>query len=193
MSFSVAEFVRKFSPHHLFEEFTNINDVWKDAITKRCMECNMIPHIQYHEPDGCFIFHSLCDMTNNLIYKKGCSDIFAVRSSKQIEKQIETSICNRLHDKGLWFRRQVRCAFGIVDVVTELCVIEVKANPDKQQWQKAIGQVLSYRACFEKSVAAICADIAAPRWVASTCDSVGILIFTDGSVDGFIETLRERV
>ncbi len=193
MSSSAKEFVQKFSPQHLFQEFTSVDEVWKHAIEKRCIECGMIPHIPYHEPSGCFLFHSLCDMKNDLIYKKGCAELFAIRSCKAIEKEIETHIFGVLTSNGLRARRQVRCAFGIVDIVTDQCVIEIKAKPAKEHWQKAIGQVLSYRACFEKSVAAICADISAPRWVESTCDSVGILLFTPNTIDAFIDSLQELV
>jgi hypothetical protein len=66
---------------------------------------------------------------------------------KGVEKAVQRNLC-RLEGGTM----EVACDHGVVDLLTDDEVIEVK---EAHQWKHALGQVLAYKACFPKHAARI--------------------------------------
>lgn len=61
------------------------------------------------------------------------------------EMVIEKAFGKQLKDQGGSVNHQVRCEYGIADIVTPDAIYEIKAYLDRESLFTAIGQVLAYR------------------------------------------------
>lgn len=62
----------------------------------------------------------------------------------QTETQFEDAFCLWLSEGNIAYERQVHCDAGIIDVLTEGIVFELKHDVDREALIKAVGQVLLY-------------------------------------------------
>jgi hypothetical protein len=68
------------------------------------------------------------------------------------EMEVEDALARWLSDHGKSYQRQVRCEAGIVDVITDTHIYEVKLSPTRDSYFKAVGQVLLYAASLETNL-----------------------------------------
>jgi hypothetical protein len=83
---------------------------------------------------------------NKLIY--GPPKPARLKSCFFAENLLEAAICEHLAHAGIAYRRQVSCANGIIDILTKFSVYELKPTLYRSDLFRAIGQSLSYSACF---------------------------------------------
>lgn len=71
------------------------------------------------------------------------------------ESDLEAEICSYLRNAGRQVERQVRCATGTADIVTDAGVLEVKRVLTRDSLIRGIGQVLLYRAAINPDIGAV--------------------------------------
>jgi len=184
-----ADIIAKCSPQFLFDEYTFLSRGLADEIISRCLECKAIPLIEYFKPYDRWLFHSLGE--NGLIYKKECASLFPREPVRRDESDYEREISELLSDCGIPHRRQVECAAGYADIVSETTVVEVKLQPSHDVCLKAIGQAVAYRATLGVPHAAIITLYHIPAWMGRACRQVGIRCFTRKSLKEMAEWLME--
>jgi phage regulator Rha-like protein len=64
------------------------------------------------------------------------------------EMKIELAFVDILKSQNIDTRRQVKCEAGIADIVTPDVIYEVKSVLNQSALQKAVSQVIAYRACI---------------------------------------------
>lgn len=69
-------------------------------------------------------------------------------SKSEGEILVENAECLRLEKLGVSFQRQVHCAFGVADIVTDAELIEVKDRITSKSYREALGQLLMYAVSF---------------------------------------------
>lgn len=71
------------------------------------------------------------------------------------EKRLERDFGEKLTAQGISVQYQVRCEYGIADIVTPEAIYEIKASLTRSNLHKAASQVLLYRNCINPSAKAV--------------------------------------
>lgn len=145
-------------PMQLFDDITYLGH--DESYVKWLSEqipfgCGYIPFVDFDRELG-WVFHTLLT-PDGLKSEKRIAERF--RSKKEApakaEAAIEASLALLLAEQGKAPRRQVACAAGIADIVTNEAVYEVKAVLSRDAMFSAVGQVLMYRAAINPALLAI--------------------------------------
>jgi len=73
----------------------------------------------------------------------------------EVEKRLERKFGKTLAEQGIFVQYQVRCKYGIADIVTPDAIYEVKASLSRSSMLRAIAQVLLYQKCINPSARVI--------------------------------------
>ncbi len=141
---------------HWFDEFTFLgnNEDAKQRIVRDCVGQGYVPIIDYDSELG-WVFHSL-NCPGGAISKKSIALRFEIEvSQEKLEAQLESLIVEELAVRGDNPRRQVRCAAGTIDILTDNAVYEVEFQLHRSKVFEAVGQVLLYRQAVDPSLRAV--------------------------------------
>lgn len=155
------------SPYSVFVDMTYLGKGKRgqargEIVEAHCSDREALAFIDCH-PDKGWVFHSLYELNTFGIRKKKISDLFVVAKTRRDEKtelDLENSLAQKLSERGYFVRRQVSCASGIADIVTEEAVYELKVSLTRHRVFEAVGQVLLYRQDINPSLRAV---IAGPK------------------------------
>lgn len=135
-------YLARFTPQHLFEEYTGLDDEASKAIRNICWDKDAIAFIDWHPRLELFVFHSLS--IGDTIWKKPIAADFQEEKTRGKEAAIEDGLCTLLGSAGRHFKRQVRTTAGIVDVLTDGGIYEVKRSFTRDTVFEAVGQLTLY-------------------------------------------------
>lgn len=82
------------------------------------------------------------------------TDTHDLAYEKLLERSIENAYVGLLAHRGHRVGRQVRCANGIADIVTDTAIYEVKLRLTRESLFQAVGQVLLYRQAINPTLEA---------------------------------------
>ena len=115
------------------------------AIGLECTEAGFIPFIDYDRKYG-WVFHSLNCLNQGGFIVKKIAARFKKSGAKNGEAAIENALAARMTARGEKHEQQVYCGTGIIDILSDVAVYEVKAKLGRNEIIRAVGQVLLYRA-----------------------------------------------
>ncbi|WP_119073118.1 hypothetical protein [Aggregatilinea lenta] len=141
----------KLKPYSLFADMTYLGEgergrACADIVEAHCFAHDAVAAVGQNR-DGMWIFHTLYDFSTDLTYRKPISKLFENDSPREAknERAMETAFAKRLRRAGHAVERQVPCAAGVADIVTEEAVYELKGQLSRSNFFTAVGQVLLYR------------------------------------------------
>ncbi len=179
------------SAEALFTDCTYLghDDEWKSYILGACMRQGYIALIDYDEELG-WVFHSLQYPQHDQVWKKDIAVRFeeagVVFFKSMPEADYESRLCEILRENNVAFDRQVWCPSGRIDVVTMTSIIEIKVALDRSDAFSAIGQVLTYRATFDRSRAAVIVakSVSAQAvQIVHACSALGVTVMIWNGID----------
>jgi hypothetical protein len=75
-----------------------------------------------------------------------------IQINRQWGCQFQDVMAEQLRLKGKKVQQNVRCSAGVIDIVADNWVVEIKSNLNRSELFKAIGQVLTYRDSYSISM-----------------------------------------
>jgi hypothetical protein len=141
-------YLARFTPQHLFEEYTGLDDEASKAIRNICWDKDAIAFIDWHPRLELFVFHSLS--IGDTIWKKPIAADFQEEKERGKEAVIEDALCAILESAGRHFRRQFRTRAGIIDVLTDGGIYELKKSFARVSVFEAVGQLMLYSTTVHK-------------------------------------------
>ena len=139
--------VAELMPMDLFADITLLNEEDKQPIFDYCSERNHLAYIDYHPKYERWAFHTLVDLSAHMVFRKPIADECVSREGKPriCEADIEEAFVKYLEKEGRAPQRQVRCKAGIIDILTDDAIYEVKRDLDRSSIITAIGELLLYQ------------------------------------------------
>jgi hypothetical protein len=158
----------------LYSEVLRLMGIKTASCTQRRSFSNFLPHfLSRMDVDGTAALEKNCaDPCTNKGYGDGAQR--EKRSNSRMERIVQTAVAATLRGA----RMEVPCKVGIVDILTDDLVIEVKYCT---QWKQALGQCLAYRECFPNRQAKLVLfgyplEVEGGKLdaIAETCNSMGV-------------------
>lgn len=140
------------TPIQLFSDISFVSAEDKRKIQRHCLASACFAIIDPYTQLGSdmYAFHTLLNSDGGKIQKPELAAACGYGVSKQqhLEQLLEQRLFDEFSTLGQHPKRQVRCDVGIIDIVTDTRIVEVKYVLTREALFRAIGQVIAYAACY---------------------------------------------